>query len=314
MRGRGETHSEEHRGVQLDQRCQCRQEDSKVVARGERLQQEDERDHGERGVDGDGEEGEQRHADQVVEHAVDGLQCSEGGGVQRVALDALVGEADHGLHVVARVELGVSVAAHRNEGVGIQRAEQQELDVLVVRVGRAEAVAEEREQPARCGDAVGDVHGGEEAVKLEEEEVGEGDQTPERVGQQHAALQQRLQHHVHESVVAVLLMTLLVVLRTGVGLQVGHDVLACDEAVGGAREEQVDQRQQDEREGEDAGEEEDPEEQDHVVERVEDGPGSERREVRELGEKEEEDTLAGHGGGGEGNRLVGEDHVVAHEG
>lgn len=178
VRGRGETHSEEHRGVQLDQRCQCRQEDSKVVARGERLQQEDERDHGERGVDGDGEEGEQRHADQVVEHAVDGLQCSEGGGVQRVALDALVGEADHGLHVVARVELGVSVAAHRNEGVGIQRAEQQELDVLVVRVGRAEAVAEEREQPARGRDAVGDVHRGEEAVKLEEEEVGEGDQPP----------------------------------------------------------------------------------------------------------------------------------------
>ena len=47
-----------------------------------------------------------------------------------------------------------------------------------MRVGRAEAVAEEREQPARGRDAVGDVHRGEEAVKLEEEEVGQGDQPP----------------------------------------------------------------------------------------------------------------------------------------
>lgn len=96
--------------------------------------------------------------------------------------------------------------------------------------------------------------------------------------------------------------------------RIGHDVLTRDEAVGGAREEQIHQRQQDEREGEDAGEEEDPEEQDHVVERVEDGPGSERREVRELGEKEEEGTLAGSGRWWKAESTRRRGHVVTHEG
>ena len=134
-----------------------------------------------------------------------------------------------------RVELCVSAGTQDNEGVGVERAQKQQLDVLVACVGSSNVIAEECEKPLWRRYAIGNTYRGEEAVKLEEEHVGESSKSPDGVGQKHTALEQRFEYHVHQSLVTVLLRDM--------GLDVSHDVLTRYESVGGTSEKQINQCQ-----------------------------------------------------------------------
>ena len=248
--------------VQLGDRHQCRREWREEGSVDDRFQHEHGSEDAEREVRRHGQQ--QRHGDanDVVDHAVDALQRGEVGGLERIGLDA----PERQLHDFADVELGVKLrvirVSHRYERVAVCRTQQHELDVLVASEARAQSVSEQREEPLRRRGAVGEAHGAEEGVNLQTEDVQQSQEPPGSVGEQHAALVQRLQHHVDLPRVC----RALDVLR----LEVVHDERARDQTVGGTSEQQVHDDQEEDGEGENGGGEEDPEQEDHVIETVED--------------------------------------------